>query len=151
MKNGVGWVNTLDSGEIIMGIRNQKNLVSSLSSSFTFNNKMSMALRFRHYWADIEYSGYKKLTNDGELGEVIYNDNHDTTFNSWNIDLSYSWWFAPGSQLSMLYRNSLLSSLDGAGFGYGENIEKMFENPPQNTFSIKLVYYIDYNNVKNMF
>jgi len=151
VKNSVGWVNVLDNDDIIMGVRNQKNLISAFNTSYTFNNKMSIELKFRHYWADIEYSDYKKLTNNGSLKEVDYSDNHNTTFNSWNLDLSYSWWFAPGSQVSVLYRNSLLSSLERAGFGYADNLEKMFENPIQNTFSVKLVYYIDYNNIKNMF
>jgi hypothetical protein len=31
--------------------------------------------------------------------------NRNRNFNSWNLDLSYSWWFAPASELSILYRN----------------------------------------------
>jgi len=149
-KNGVGWVDNV-AGDVIMGVRNSKNLTSGLTSSFTFNNKMSMALNFRHYWADIKYTDYKKLDINGELVDVIYTADNDITFNSWNVDLSYSWWFAPGSQLSVLYRNSLLTSFNGSGFGYFENIRNMFDNPLQNMLSIKLSYYIDYNSISRMF
>ena len=148
--NDVGWVDNV-GGEIIMGIRDVNNLTSSLSSSFTFNNKMSMSLSFRHYWADIEYVDYKKLVIDGSLEDVTYTEDHDITFNSWNLDLSYSWWFAPGSELSILYRNSLLSSFSGSGLGYFDNIQNMFENPQQNMLSVKLSYYIDYNSIKRVF
>ncbi len=148
--NGVGWVDDV-AGDIIMGVRDTKSLTTSMKSSYTFNNKMSLDLRFRHYWADIFYSDYKSLTIDGNLEDVTYDVDNDITFNSWNVDLGYSWWFAPGSQLSVLYRNSLLSSFSGSGLGYLENIQNMFENPIQNMFSIKLSYYIDYNNISHMF
>jgi hypothetical protein len=29
-----------------------------------------------------------------------------SSFYSWNTDLSYNWWFAPGSQVSILYQNN---------------------------------------------
>jgi hypothetical protein len=148
--NDVGWVDNV-GGDIIMGIRDVNSLTSSLSSSFTFNNKMSINLSFRHYWADIAYIDYKKLANDGSLVDDTYNEDHDITFNSWNVDLSYSWWFAPGSELSILYRNSLLSSFNGSGLGYFDNIHNMFENPLQNMLSVKLSYYIDYNSITTMF
>jgi len=63
----------------------------------------------------------------------------NTTFNSWNVDLGYSWWFAPGSQISVLYRNSLLSEFDSSGLDYFENLKRMFENSPQNVFSVKRI------------
>ena len=151
MFNDVGWVNTTANGDIIMGFRELRNLVSSLGSSYTFNNKMSVNLSFRHYWADIIYTDYMKLADNGDLIPTNYNDEHDITFNSWNIDLSYSWWFSPGSEISVLYRNSLLSNHTGAGLGYNENLNLMFDNPVQNNISIKLVYYIDFNGVKNIF
>ncbi|MEN8137301.1 MAG: DUF5916 domain-containing protein [Bacteroidota bacterium] len=151
VKNDIGWVDELGNDDIVMGIRDQKNLVTSLGSAFTFNNKMSMGLSFRHYWADIEYSGFSLLNNDGRLSDVDYDVNHDTTFNSWNVDLSYSWWFAPGSQVTVLYRNSLLSDNEVSGLNYLENIERMFEDSPQNVLSVKLVYYLDYNVIKNIF
>lgn len=148
--NQVGWVDESE-GDIIMGFRDNKRLTSSLNSSFAFNNKMSMVLKFRHYWADINYNDYKKLALDGSLEDVDYYQENDITFNSWNLDLSYSWWFAPGSQLSILYRNSLLSSSSGSGLSYFDNINNMFENPLQNMLSIKLSYYINYNNISKMF
>lgn len=150
-KNDVGWVNELDNSDIIMGIRDKRNLTVSLGGTFTFNNKMSMSLKFRHYWDNLKYNDFKKLTDNGGLSDIDYDENHDTTFNSWNVDLSYSWWFAPGSQVSVLYRNSLLSSLDMSGFSYFENFENMFHDHPQNVLSVKLVYYLDYNSIKNIF
>jgi len=148
--NDVGWVDNI-SGDIIMGIRDVNNLTTTLSSSYTFNNKMSLNLRFRHFWANIEYSDYKKLAMDGSLEDVTYTANHDITFNSWNVDFSYSWWFAPGSEISILYRNSLLSSHNGSTLDYFDNINNMFENPIQNMLSIKLSYYIDYNSISKKF
>ncbi|WP_281170758.1 DUF5916 domain-containing protein [Aequorivita capsosiphonis] len=44
------------------------------------------------------------LQNDGELTEnSVYNKSENATCNSWNIVLRFTWWFAPGSQLTLLY------------------------------------------------
>jgi hypothetical protein len=34
--------------------------------------------------------------------------NNNLSFYSWNTDLSYNWWFAPGSQVSILYQNNVV-------------------------------------------
>ena len=36
-------------------------------------------------------------------------------------------------------------------FNYFDSLRDLFEQPIQNTFSIRLVYFIDYNNIKNVF
>ncbi|MBQ0768810.1 MAG: protein with DOMON-like ligand-binding domain protein, partial [Bizionia sp.] len=76
--------------------------------------------------------------------------NPDINFNSWNLDLSYSWQFAPGSQLTALYRNSIFNFSNASQDHYFESLDKLFDENMRNTFSFKMVYFIDYNAIKNI-
>ena len=68
---------------------------------------MNFALSVRHYWSYAENKNIYTLNEDGTLTEsTTYTTNKNSNFSTWNMDLSYSWWFAPGSQLSVLYRNN---------------------------------------------
>ena len=70
-------------------------------------------------------------------------------FNIWNFDLSYSWEFAPGSQLIALYRNSIFNEDQLADLNFKENLDNLFDESMLHNFSLRLVYYIDYNKAKN--
>ena len=76
---------------------------------------------------------------------------HDVNFNSWNLDLNYVWQFAPGSQLVAFYRNSIFSDNEAVDLNFSENLNNLFQESNQHTFSLRLVYFIDYNNLKNIF
>jgi hypothetical protein len=68
------------------------------------------------------------------------------------MDLSYSWWFAPGSQVSFLYRNSSANFERDINKDYGDNISRLLTNEKlQHTLSVSVRYFIDYNEIKNQF
>ena len=64
------------------------------------------------------------------------------------MDLSYSWEFAPVSQLVALYRNSISNEDDQSHLNFGENLDNLFKAPTTNNFSLKFIYYLDYNKLK---
>ncbi len=88
-------------------------------------------------------------TNDGYTTSSI--DDPNINFNTWNLDFRYTWQFAPGSQLTALYRNSLFNSNTASRDNYFESINTLFKQPIENVFSLRLVYFIDYNNLKKVF
>ena len=144
-----GWVNELTDGSIIFGNRNIKTLTNSLTSIFSFNTKNALNLSFRYYWSPVAYSKtFYELNSNGTLNNSNYTGNHDINYNIWNLDLSYNWEFAPGSQLVALYRNSIFNSDEMADLSFSQNLNNLFKQPKTNIFSIKLIYYLDYNNVK---
>lgn len=147
-----GFADILD-GEIIFGERNRRTLVNSIGSNFIFNNKMALNLAFRHYYSEVAYSKFYSLENNGGLipRSSSPERTYDTTYNSWNIDLRFSWWFAPGSQLSLLYRNAIQSYLPQAHFNLNQNFGALFDEPQLNTISLRVSYYLDYNRMKNWF
>jgi hypothetical protein len=93
----------------------------------------------------------KLNTTSGTLESSNYNSNHNINFNSWNLDVNYVWQFAPGSQLIAFYRHSIFSFNDQANLNFFDNLNKLLEEPNQHTFSLRMVYYIDYNKLKNIF
>jgi len=140
------------NGEINFGQRDRNTIITSLESQYIFNTKMAASISFRHYFSEVEYHQFYTLENNGTLtSNPSYENTHNTSYNSWNIDLRYSWWFAPGSQLTFLYRNAIDSFFDEAGFGFKENFQNLFEQPQLHSFSVRISYFLDYNRVKNVF
>ena len=147
-RNDVGFATKTDS-DIIMGTRNRNTFVNGLSSTYTFNEKMSLNLSFRHYYSSVDYLKFQKLDLDGSRTESSYTGNHDGTYNFWNIDLRYSWWFAPGSQLTLLYRNAMDSYLEAPNPKFKDNFDYLFGKPQLNNLSLKITYFLDYNRMKH--
>ena len=147
--NEKGYVNELENGAIIFGNRASKTVTNRLSSKLSFSTKSSLALSFRHYWSPVTYdTTFFELNSDGNLNNSSYSENHDINYNIWNLDLSYSWEFAPGSQLVALYRNSIFNEDDLSNLRFKENLDNLFKEPVTNNISLKLIYYLDYNNLK---
>ena len=150
-KNDQGYVDQVGA-DIIFGDRDRKSYTNSLSGRYNFSTKSSLSLSFRHYWSAVDYTdNYYKLNTDGSLTSQAYNNGSDINFNSWNLDLNYIWQFAPGSQLIALYRNTIFNSDSNSNLDFFKNLDNLFQQPNQNVFSLRFVYYIDYNSLKKIF
>lgn len=144
-----GWV-AFDGDNVVFTERDRTTMTSTLTGKYSVNNKMTINLTARHYYTYGENLRYFTLGNDGGLTEnTTFTTNKDFTYNNWNFDLSYTWWFAPGSQISVLYRNNAVTSRDYVSRNYRENLEGLFKNNLNSMFSVSLRYFIDYNAVKN--
>jgi hypothetical protein len=150
-KNTLGYANDTDTN-IIFGKRASKSYENSLSGKYSFSTKSSISVSLRHYWQTVKYnSQFYSLNTGGTLDNNSYTGNHDVNYNSWNLDLNYLWDFAPGSQLTAFYRNAIFNHNDQSAINFINNIDDLFNQPALHTFSIKFVYFIDYNNIKNVF
>ena len=148
--NDKGFVDILDDDTIIFGKRDSKSFTNAISGKYNFSTKSALNLSFRHYWSPVEYDNqYYLLNNNGTLDENSYSENHNINYNIWNFDLSYTWEFAPGSQLIALYRNSIFNEDQLADLNFKENLDNLFDESMLHNFSLRLVYYIDYNKAKN--
>lgn len=150
-KNKKAYVTTMDNGNIIFGNRKtKKTITNNLSAGYSFNTKASISLTFRHYWSPVTYSNqYYTLKSNGYLTKYTnYNKNNNLNYNLWNLDLGYNWEFAKGSQLSILYRNSLSKENKLSEIKFHKNLNDLFNEPLNQTVSVKFIYYLDYNQVK---
>lgn len=156
--NGDRGYATFEDNQPIFGERNRQRLTNSLSGNFNINPFHSLALTFRHYWDTVDYDDELfTLLDNGRLttasGYTVDNVSNDPNinFSTWNVDLSYSWQFAPGSFLTALYRNQLFNLYDDAQDNYSQSLQTLFSQPIQNTISVRLQYFIDYNGLKSVF
>ncbi len=155
VNNDLGFVDELDNGDIIFGERNRTTYENSVSGKYSFSTNSSLSLTFRHNWSTVPYkSNFFKLDeNNGQLLSSNHNDDYNRNFNSWNLDLNYVWQFAPGSQLIAFYRNSINPNSDfaPATIDFSDNINRLFDETMTHTFSLRFVYFIDYNDLKKVF
>ena len=56
-----------------------------------------------------------------------------------------------GSQLVALYRNQLFNSTNASRDSFNDSLKDLFDQDIQHTFSIKMVYFLDYNSIKGVF
>ena len=143
--------------QIIFGIRDQKSIENSLNGSYNFNTRQGLNLSFRHFWSTANFAenSYSELIERGKLKAIDYKvtnaNDPDANFNIWNLDLSYRWQFAPGSEAVLLYRNSIFNEDKLSNLNFEESLDNLFDRPARHNVSLRVVYFIDYNKVKNLF
>jgi len=140
-----------DGQEIYYAQRDIKTITNELSGKLALNNKMTINLTARYYWSFSKNNKFFALQNDGYLADTDFTRDLNENLNAWNFDLSYSWWFAPASQISILYRNNALDYREEIERKIGNNLKNLFDNGLNNIFSVSFRYYIDYNRAKNWF
>ncbi len=160
LKNDKGYTDKIDTDinnttndAIIYAKRDVKEFRNSFTGKYSLTGRMSLNFILRHYWSYSENKSFFLLNQNGTLTD--YNSsvkNQDQDFSTWNFDLSYSWWFSPGSQMSVLYRNNAAYTSDNINRNFNKNINNLLNNQAiRNTFSISLKYFIDFNQAKNWF
>lgn len=149
--NEKGYAYITDTKDVIFVNRNRTTIENTISGKYSFNNKMNLNLSVRHYHSFTKNHNFLKVENDASYSPSEFKDGYERNFNTWNFDLSYTWWFAPGSQLSVLYRNNN-TTFQNELFStkYTKNLSNTLRlNELNNIFSISLRYYLDYNDIKN--
>ncbi|RLD26525.1 MAG: hydrolase [Bacteroidetes bacterium] len=142
--------------EIIFGQRDITNIENQITASYNFDPYKAIDLRFRNFWSVADYSDaiFWTLNEDGSRTLTEYDTSENDpnqNFNIWNLDLSFRWRFAPGSEATLLYRNQIFREDEQATLNYGESLNNLFKEPTQHSISLRITYFIDYNNVKYLF
>lgn len=152
----LGYVNrTYDDSDnlqdIIFGQRIVHNITNTFNASIAFNPLMDISLRVRHYWSNVLYTSYRKLSEDGEVLNTDYtglnedgSSRHNTNFNAFNVDMFYTWQFAPGSQMVVAWKNAIQTSNDITELNFNDNFRQVIQAPQNNSFSIRVLYFLDY-------
>ncbi len=147
----IGYVYS-ESDNIYFGNREVKYTENNLSLNYNFDSYRSLSLIFRQFWSTANYKNdFFLLKNDGfrKLSEKNIKDyNPNTNFNLWNFDLSYNWEFAPGSKITLLYRNNIFNENNFSGISYYKSTKDLFQNPINHQLSLRINYFIDYNLLK---
>lgn len=145
--NDIGYVDRTEAEDsIYFGMRNIRTVENTIEVGYIFTSRSYLNFRLRHYWSKADYSGdYYLLQEDGYLASTdSYPGEDDINFNTFNIDMSYVWRFAPGSELSFVWKNSIYSISDQIPDDFIDNLNLTFDSPMVNSFSLKILYYLDY-------
>lgn len=145
------YVNDATPFDIYFAKRDRTTYTLSSSAKYAINKDMTINLNARYYWSYAENKEFYTLRDDGYLAPAVYTNDIDSNFNTWNLDLSYSWWFAPGSQISVLYRNNSDAFTRDINKDFGKNFGNVFNDNLNHVFSVSIRYFIDYNRAKNWF
>lgn len=149
-RNDVGYVNKV-SDSIYLGTRYLRTYINALSAAYIFKRTMSLKLEGRHYWSQAEYSKYGLLANDGSLVySTGYSRNHNINYNSFNVYMNFVWQFKPGSEMSVVYQNSIYTSGQGLVSGYFDDLSRTVQAPQSNSLSLKIIYYLDYQTMEKV-
>jgi len=146
-----------NDSSIIFGSRDIITIENSLQANYRFTNKSSLDFRLRHYWITIKYNEFFVLQENGGLLHSSYSENENLGVNIFNIDLVYSWNFAPGSEINVVWKNFIETSDESVIAGtlakeiagdYFTNFGATVHSPATNSFSLKVIYYLDYQYLK---
>lgn len=146
-----GFVDATSEDSIIFGGRRLITFENKVSLQFIFKNDMSLIVSARHYMNSGKYLQYYNLEKNGEVTpNNNYSINNNYSSNYFNIDLVYSWQFAPGSFLSFNYKNAIETESDIFNDNPSTNFRRTLKSPQSNSLSLKFIYYLDYQNVRKL-
>ncbi len=148
--NDYGYAYSADD-QVYFGRRDVYSVSNAIDARFVFDNTKTLSLVARHFWTGLYYEEMFALQQNGQLLSSDVDLQDDLNFNTLNIDLKFSWWFAPGSEMVVLYRHVVAANANAYEASYLQNIDQLFAAPTQNNLSLRLTYFLDYNRVKKLF
>jgi Domain of unknown function (DUF5916) len=151
-KNNPGWAAIKYSGAgplndtIIFSRRDLRTVENTLGFKYNFNNKMGITLRARHYWSKVSPQQFYELNNLGDMAtpSVPFTQNVNQNYNYFSADLVYTWQFAQGSFINAVWKNIGESFNRDFEKNYFSNLDKTISGPQANSFSIRVIYFLDY-------
>ena len=150
-KDDVGYLKTINQ-DIYFGRRDIRSVENNINLSYFFDSKKWINLRLRNYWSRAKYDQTLfRLKENGKRSETdfsVLDFDPDANFNIWNLDINFEWWFAPGSNLVLLYRNQLFKSDNATKLDYFGSLNNLFDLTAQHQFSIRVNYLIDFNRIR---
>lgn len=143
-KNDAGFATNDTLGNPIFALRNVRMITNVLSGSYVISNKIDLSFKLRYHFDQVENTQFKNLTKEGYLKDSFFYDNENINYTIWTANLQCNWWFAPGSQISLVW-NQTISNYDQLMRNHWtENVEHSFSLPQENSLSMKIIYYLDY-------
>jgi hypothetical protein len=146
-----GCIDRENDGTIVFGRRTLRTWENNVNASFVFTRNMSVSFNARHFWQTGQYHSYYALNEDGTLMDYVNYPGagtKDFDYNSFTIDLVYTWNFAPGSVLSVGWKQNVIYEVPVIDFSYMNNFNKTIHGPQLNQVSVRVLYYLDYGFIK---
>ncbi len=147
--NNIGYTYSANSDDIVFARRKVNSIENILSAKYNFTNKMGITFRSRHYLSTVDNQEFFTLRKDGKLNpNSTFTQNTNRNVNFFNVDMVYTWQFAPGSFINIVWKNSILNFDDRVEKSYFKNFSNTIETDQNNNISMKIIYFLDYLQLK---
>jgi hypothetical protein len=123
---------------------------SIFSGIYNFTPRINLTLRTRHYLSRVNFNRFANLDTKGNPIPRSGTTSYDN-YNVFNTDAFLTWDFRLGSRLVLGYKNWLGNNevVNIAGKNnYLNNLEGVFNLRHGNEFTIKFIYFLDYNQLR---
>jgi len=135
----------------VMGRREFTQFTTVINGIYNFKARMNLSVRLRHYWSKVHYVEMYNVKNDGYWLDRPFLQGYDNNFNTFNLDMFFTWDFRLGSRLIIGWKNALGpdAAVNGVQYTkYLNNLQHLFNVPHSNELTVKFIYYIDYNDLR---
>lgn len=148
--NNLGYATMYNNDSIIFALRKRITIENVFNAKYNFNNKMGITFRSRHYWSRVNNNAFFSLQNDGGLMPIPGGIDRDVNFNVnyFNIDMVYTWQFALGSFINVVWKDAISTFNTDVQTNYFKNFGSTIESAQQNSLSFRIIYFLDYLSIK---
>jgi hypothetical protein len=146
---GLGYAAMDEAGSPVFALRNVKTVDNTLFLKYSFTNRMGLTFRARHYASVVHNQKYYDLNHDGSLQPRSGFEGANRNVNFFNVDMVYTWQFAPGSFLNVVWKNATYHNSDLIDAPYFQNLSHTLQADQNNNLSLKVIYFLDYQQVRS--
>ncbi len=148
--NDIGYTYVDGSADINFARRTVNVVEHVLSAKYNFTNRMGITFRARHYVSTVSNKAFYLLQRDGSLTpHANYHPDADQNVNYFNIDMVYTWQFAPGSFLNIVWKDASQNYATFVERNYFKNVGNSITEQSNNNFSVKFIYFLDVLKLKS--
>ncbi len=128
-----------------------KDITTVVSGIYNFTPRINLTLRTRHYLSRVTFNRFANVDNDGNpvprTGTTSFSN-----VNYFNADAFLTWDFRLGSRLIVGYKNWLdenaVVTLNNRKNNYINNLDELFSYRHGNEFTVRFIYFLDYNQLR---
>jgi hypothetical protein len=132
----------------LFGKRDVISHTNVLTLKYALNAFAVLNTRVRHYWGYTAFNEYYSLAENGEMAPTA-NTGINQNFNTFTVDMVFTWIFTPGSELSLVWKNSITDFNNEVAPTLPKDIRYTMALPPNNSYSLKLIWFVDYHAVNH--
>ncbi|MEN9569708.1 MAG: hypothetical protein RL172_939 [Bacteroidota bacterium] len=136
---------------IFFSRRDVNTVENVLGIKYNFTNRMGLTMRARHYWSKVDPKEFFALNMEGNLEKPrsAISRNVNQNYNFMSVDMVYTWQFAQGSFINVVWKDIAESFTREFEKNYFGNLGKTIDGPQFNSFSLRVIYFLDYLTIKN--
>jgi hypothetical protein len=139
------------NGDPIVGFVDFTDVSSILSGVYHFTPRINLTLRTRHYWSRVLFNSFANVDGNGNTIARPFIPGRDQNVNIFNVDAFLTWDFRLGSRLVAGYKNWLAGDQFVNGLNnktYLRNFGEVFRLRHANEFTVRFIYFLDYNQLR---